>query len=126
MTSPFPSIRENGTDYLLTVKRINDFMELYINTEEDLRKPYLAPLLAEDLTGQPRTLIITAEYDPLRDEGEAYGNKLIQFGNYAEVYRMQNALHGFITLPKHFVHVKRSYELINQFLNKDDKHITKN
>ncbi len=115
-TSPFPSVRENGSGYLLTTKRINDFMELYISSEEDLKNPYLAPLLASDLSRQPRTLIITAEYDPLRDEAEEYGKKLEEYGNTVEVYRMMNALHGFITLPKHFVHVKRTYELINPFL----------
>lgn len=118
--SPFPSVHENGTDYLLTTKRINDFMELYINTEEDLKNPYLAPLLALELSRQPKTLIITAEYDPLRDEGEAYGKKLVQYGNTVEVYRMKDALHGFITLPRHFVHVKRCYELMNRFLKSEE------
>lgn len=119
-TSPFPSVHENGTDYLLTTKRINDFIELYSSKKEDLDNPYLAPLLAKDLSNQPKTLIITAEYDPLRDEGEAYGKKLAEFRNSVEVYRMKDALHGFISLPKHFVHVKRSYEIINRFLS-DEK-----
>jgi acetyl esterase/lipase len=117
-TSPYPSVRENGTDYLLTAKRINDYIELYKSNEEDLNNPYLAPILSKDLSKQPKTLIITAQYDPLRDEGEAYGRKLYEFGNQVEVYRMKDALHGFITLPKHFVHVKRSYDLINHFINK--------
>ncbi len=116
-TSPFASVHENGTDYLLTTKRLNDFMDLYISKKEDLDNPYLAPLLAKDLSNQPNTLIITAEYDPLRDEGEAYGKKLASFNNAVEIYRMKDALHGFISLPKHFVHVKRSYELINRFLS---------
>jgi acetyl esterase len=119
-TSPYPSIRENGTDFLLTSKRICEFIELYISKEEDLHNPYLAPILATDLSHQPDTLIITAEYDPLRDEGEAYGRRLFEAGNQVEVYRMKDALHGFISLPKHFVHVKRSYELINRFLNKNE------
>ncbi len=117
-TSPYPSILENGTDFLLTSKRICDFLDLYKNSEEDLRNPYLAPILAENLSGMPDTLIITAQYDPLRDEAELFGKKLFEAGNHVEVYRMKDALHGFFSLPKHFVHVKRSYELINQFLNK--------
>jgi acetyl esterase len=117
--SPYPSINDYGTDYLLTAKRMNDYMDLYISSEEDLKNPYLAPILSEDLSNQPRTLIITAEYDPLRDEAELYGKKLYESGNEAEVYRMKDALHGFISLPKHFVHVKRSYELINRFLKKE-------
>ena len=116
--SPYPSVFENGTDYLLTTKRINDFFDLYKTSDEDLLNPYLAPILSKDLSGQPKTLIITAQYDPLRDEGELYGKKLYEFGNEVEVYRMKDALHGFISLPRHFVHVKRSYELINRFLNK--------
>lgn len=116
VNSPFPSVHENGTDYLLTTKRINDFIDLYSSSEEDRKNPYLAPILAENLSNQPKTLIITAEYDPLRDEGEAYGRKLQSFGNEVEIHRMKDALHGFISLPKHFIHVKRSYEIINQFL----------
>jgi len=113
----FPSIKKYGRDYLLTSRRIRDYMDLYIGSEEDLNNPYLAPLLAEDLSNQPETLIITAEYDPLRDEGEAYGKKLRVYGNKVYIYRMKNALHGFIFLPRHFVHVKRCYEIIDKFLN---------
>ena len=116
--SPYLSVIENGTDFLLTSKRICDYMDLYKSSDEDLKNPYLAPILSEDLSHQQKTLIITAEYDPLRDEGEAYGKKLYEFGNQVEVYRMKDALHGFLSLPKHFVHVKRSYELMNRFLNK--------
>jgi len=118
--SPFPSITENGTDYLLTAKRICDFMDLYKNSDEDMNNPYLAPLLADDLTKQPRTLVITAQYDPLRDEGEAYAKKLYEFGNDVEVFRMKDSLHGFISLPPRFIHVKRCYELINRFLNRTE------
>lgn len=115
-TSPYPSLLENGTDFLLTSKRICDFIELYRSSETDMTNPYLAPILSEDLSKQPNTLIITAQYDPLRDEAEAYGRKLYGFGNKVEVYRMKDALHGFISLPRHFIHVKKSYELINRFL----------
>lgn len=115
-TSPFDSVREFGSDYLLTAKRINDYLDLYQSSVEDRNNPYFAPLLSHDLSKQPKTLIITAGYDPLRDEGEAYGKKLYKFGNDVKVYRMKDALHGFISLPKRFVHVKRTYELINQFL----------
>lgn len=115
--TPYPSVIENGTDYLLTAKRINEYMDLYIKSKEDLLNPYLAPILSQNLTRQPKTLIITAEYDPLRDEAEMYGKRLYEAGNQVEVYRMKDALHGFMSLPKHFIHVRRSYELINRFLN---------
>lgn len=114
--SPFPSIRENGYDYILTSKRIQDYMGMYIQDEKYRLSPYAAPLLADDLSGQPKTLIITAEYDPLRDEGEAYGIRLQEFGNYVKIYRMKNALHGFITLSRRSEHVIKCYEVINEFL----------
>ena len=117
ITSPFDSIYDNGTDYLLTSKRICEYIDLYKSTDEDLKNPYFAPLISDDLSEQPKTLIITAEYDPLRDEGEAYGEALKKAGNSVLVYRMKDALHGFFSLDYRFVHVKRTYELINSFLN---------
>lgn len=119
--SPFPSIRENGTDYILTSQRVQDYWDLYIANEEDKLNPYAAPLLAEDLSRQPKTLIITAEYDPLRDEGEAYGMRLKEFSNHVEVVRIEGALHGFISLPSRSESVVRGYQIINDFLNEDIK-----
>lgn len=114
--SAFPSVKENGTGYLLTSKRVSDYMELYKSCDDDLQNPYFAPILAEDFSRQPDTLIITAEFDPLRDEGEAYGRKLAQAGNRVEIVRMKDALHGFISLSPRYAHVRKSYLLINRFL----------
>lgn len=116
--SPFPSVRENGTDYLLTSRRVRDFMELYRGAPEDTENPLYAPLLAsaEDLAGQPKTLIVTAEYDPLRDEGEAYGHRLHDAGVPTQIYRMEDALHGFMSLPPQWPHVTKLYEIIGRFL----------
>jgi acetyl esterase/lipase len=65
---------------------------------------------------QPKTLIITAEYDPLRDEGEEYGKKLREAGNYVEIYRIKDGLHGFFSLPPRFPQVKLCYDIINHFI----------
>ena len=67
--SPFRSVTENGTDYLLTSRRICDYMELYRGSAADLQNPYFAPLLAEDFTGLPETLVVTAQYDPPAGRG---------------------------------------------------------
>lgn len=117
-SSPYASVREYGYDYLLTSERIQSYMELYIQNEEDKFNPYVAPLLAADLSNQPKTLIITAEYDPLRDEGEAYGNKLREFGNEVRIHRLDGALHGFLSLPVKTKPVIKCYEIINEFLGK--------
>ena len=115
--SPFESVRTNGTDYLLTSKRMVDYMKLYRSGDDDLQNPYYAPLVSKDLSRQPRTLIITAEYDPLRDEGEAYGIKLAQAGNDVEIHRIHDALHGFMSLSPGFKPVKKTYQYINAFLS---------
>jgi len=117
--SPFASVAENGAEYVLTAKNICDYMDLYCPVEEDRQSPYCAPLLADDLSGQPDTLIITAQYDPLRDEGEEYGRRLRAAGNNAGVYRIDDTLHGFFSLPASFGAVKKSFEIINQFLKED-------
>lgn len=118
--SPFPSVQQNGSDYLLTAHRLCDYMALYKRDDRDLTSPYFAPLLAKDFSCQPKTLIITAEYDPLRDEGEAYGRRLQEAGNQVEIYRMKDALHGFLGLGPHYVHVRRAYQLINRFLQESE------
>jgi len=115
-SSPFHSITENGRDFLLTSKKVQDFQDLYLRKGSDLNSPYFAPLLSNHLEGQPKTLLITAEYDPLRDEGEAYGEKLRRYGNEVSLYRMKDALHGFFSFSSRSVQVKKCYQLINQFL----------
>jgi acetyl esterase/lipase len=118
--SPFDSIRENGEGYLLTAQRVRDFMDLYRSSEADCRDPHYAPLLAPDLTGQPDTLIITAELCPLRDEGEAYGQRLREAGCRCRIERIPNALHGYFSLPARVKPVRRTYEIINEFLREVD------
>lgn len=116
--SPYPSVRENGSDYLLTSGKMRDYIELYAFSEKDKKNPYFAPLLAEDYKNQPKTLILTAEFDPLRDEGEDYGRKLSEAGNEVEIHRISDALHGYFALGIKYYHVKESFELINEFLRR--------
>jgi acetyl esterase/lipase len=114
--SEFKSISENGYDYLLTAKRLCDYISLYLTKEEDYSNPYYAPLLAKNLAGQPKTLILTAEYDPLRDEGEAYAGRLAESGCRVEMHRINGAIHGYFALPRTFNAVRESYIYINNFL----------
>ena len=114
--SPFRSIAENGKGFLLTSKKVQDYQALYIRNKADRSNPYFAPLLSDHLGGQPKTLLITAEYDPLRDEGEAYGEKLRRYGNEVSLHRMDGALHGFFSFSPRSAQVKKCYRLIEQFL----------
>lgn len=116
--SPYPSVQENGSDYLLTAGKMRDYIALYASSEKDKKNPYFAPLLADNYGNQPRTLILTAEFDPLRDEGEDYGRKLSEAGNEVEIHRISDALHGYFALGIKYYHVKESFELINEFLRR--------
>lgn len=115
--SPFESVRTNGYDYGLTTKKVQEYMELYVPDEQERKTPYLAPLMAENLANQPDTLVITAEFDPLRDEGEAYGAALKKAGNRVQVKRILDAVHGFITYPPYVTPLAEAYKIMNEFLN---------
>lgn len=117
--SPFRSIVENGTDYILTRKKLCDYMDLYQSCDEDRNNPYFAPLIANDLSNQPKTLIITAEFDPLRDEGEAYAKKLSEFGNEVRLHRVIDGVHGFFSLTPRWSKIIECYEWINNFLSEE-------
>lgn len=114
--SPYPSVRENGTDFILTAGKMQDYIELYKNTEEDKNNPYFAPIKSKDFSNLPKTLILTAEFDPLRDEGEAYAGCLKKAGNEVTLHRIKDALHGFFALGIKHYHVQESFEYINKFL----------
>ena len=114
--SIFPSVRENGNGYILTAGRMRDYIQYYARNEEDKKNPYFAPVLEKDLSGQPDTLIITAEFDPLRDEGEVYGHRLEKAGNKVEIHRIKDALHGFFSLGIKFYPVQESFSIITEFL----------
>jgi acetyl esterase len=77
----------------------NWFMDNYLNNEEEKRDPLVSPLLAPDLARLPATLIITAEYDALRDEGEEYGERLREAGVEVAVKRYKGMIHEFIRWP---------------------------
>ncbi len=114
--SPYASVQENGEDYLLTAVKMQDYVDLYKSSPDDLQNPYFAPLMEKDLSHMPETLILTAEFDPLRDEGEEYGRRLKKAGNRVEIHRIPDALHGYFALGIRFFHVKESFAYINDFL----------
>ena len=117
LTSMFDSVRENGEDYILTREDINGYVDLYLSSPEDFFNPYFAPLLEEDLSHQPRTLVVTAEYCPLRDEGETYAARLELEGNEVECVRILNAIHGYFLYPSVFGFVRDTYKIIESFLD---------
>lgn len=115
--SPYESVRSNGTGYLLTSEKMADYLDLYESSPEDRENPYFAPLCAEDYSDLPDTLILTAEFDPLRDEGEEYGRRLRQGGCRVHMERIEGALHGYFALGIQHLYVQESFRHINRFLS---------
>lgn len=114
--SPYPSMEENGDDFILTRQRIDAYMDLYRNSEEDRNNPYLAPIRAESLERQPDTLVITAEFDPLRDEGAAYAQRLASEGNFVVYHVAKDALHGYLTSGIFHKQTEETFGWMNAFL----------
>jgi acetyl esterase len=97
-TFGMPSYEENGSGYMLSRSDMEWYRDQYLSTEADRRNPLASPLLAEELRGMPPALVITAEYDPLRDEGEAYAARLAEAGVPTVLTRYNGMIHGFIRL----------------------------
>jgi acetyl esterase len=90
-----PSAKANAEGYLLTTASMKWMWSLYVNGADDYANPYAAPVAAASLAGLPPALIITAEFDPLRDEGEAYGRALEAAGVPVTISRYDGMIHGF-------------------------------
>ena len=107
--SRYPSLVENATGYGLEYAGLKPFNDFYIGSGADPADPLVSPIKRTDLTGLPPALIVTAQFDPLRDEGEAYGQRLRDAGVAAEVVRMPRVNHGFV---QNFPHLDESREAI--------------
>jgi acetyl esterase len=109
---------ENGKDHYLETPAMHWFADQYLNNEEEKRNPYASPLLAEDVSGLPPALVITCEYDVLRDEGEAYAARLREAGVSVEQTRYDGQIHGFFWMPVIMDDAKRALEQITNALKK--------
>jgi acetyl esterase len=92
------SYRDNAEGYFLTAAMMRWFWGHYLERPEQGDDPLASPLRAKDLAGLPPAQVITAEYDPLRDEGEAYAARLREAGVATELLRYPGQIHGFFSL----------------------------
>jgi acetyl esterase len=91
-----PSINDNGEGYLLGRATMQWFWAHYLGAQDPGNDPIAFPLRAEDLSGLPPAFVGTAEFDPLRDEGEAFARKLEAAGTTVTATRYDGMIHGFL------------------------------
>jgi acetyl esterase len=113
-----PSYRDNGTDYLLTRDMMEWFWNHYLPSADHGANPLVSPLRAEDLSGLPPAVVLTAEFDPLRDEGEAYVERLQQAGVPVTHRRYDGQIHAFWQMPGTFPSALRAADEVSAELRR--------
>jgi acetyl esterase len=95
-----PSYQENAESYFLTKAAMQWFWNHYVQNDADRSHPHASPLQAKSLAGLPAALVITAEFDPLRDEGEQYAERMRAAGTPVQLTRYNGMIHGFFTMSE--------------------------
>ena len=95
-----PSCIDNAEGYFLTTRAMRWFWDHYVPDEALRKEPLASPLQASSLANLPAALVLTAEYDPLRDEGEAFAAALNAAGNQVTHTRYDGLVHGFFGMQQ--------------------------
>ncbi len=114
----YPSMIENSPNYLLTSEMMWWYWDQYVNNVRDFENPYVLPINSPDLSGLPPTIIITAEYDPLRDEGEELARRLKSAGNIVILHRYAGVIHGFMLMQGFLTDARDASKKIGEELKK--------
>jgi acetyl esterase len=97
-TAGSASYEEFATGYGFSAEKSRWYFDQYLPPDVDRRAPRVSPLFDPDVEQLPPTLVVTAECDPLRDEGEQYAERLREAGVDAELRRYPGMIHGFFQM----------------------------
>ena len=115
----YGSMRENAAGYGLETAGLAPFNSFYLENGADPADPLVSPIKREDLAGLAPALVITAEFDPLRDEGELYARRLEEAGVETTSRRYAGANHGFVQNFSWIPEFHRVFAETGEFLNRD-------
>lgn len=104
--------------FVLPVNAMDEMMKIYVPDGQDLDDIRLAPGRAKDLTGMPQSVVVTAEFDPLRDDGEEFARRLKSAGNEVDLIRMDGMMHGFILYYQNFHRAEELIDMIGEKVRK--------
>lgn len=116
LTLSLPSMVENGTGYVLTRDACARNARIYLADPAQASDPFASPYFADDLAGLPPALVVTAEFDPVRDEGEAYARRLEAAGVPVTAVRMAGHIHGSIAFTKLLPSARDLRQLVHERL----------
>ena len=106
----WPSVEENGEGYFITAEDLDWFDDQYFEDDVDRMNVYGSPLLAHDFEGLPPATVVTGGFDPLRDEGAAYAERLEDAGVDVTHHHYDDAIHAFVQLAADPFGFERSRE----------------
>ncbi|WP_129660771.1 alpha/beta hydrolase [Rothia uropygialis] len=112
----YASLKENEQGYGLETAGLKPFNAHYVESGADPADPLVSPIKREDLTDLPPALVLTAQYDPLRDEGELYASRLQEAGVRTQLTRYERANHGFVQNFSWIPEFYRAFEETAAFL----------
>jgi acetyl esterase len=111
-----PSVRESDDPSMFNRRSVDWYWQHYLSSPADGQNPLASPLLATDHAGLPPALVITAEYDPLRDEGEQYAHRLREAGVPTELSRYDGMMHGFFLMYSTLAGGRRAVDQAARFV----------
>ena len=114
----YPSFERNAKGYMLTTAALHWFMDNYIPDPEDRKSPQASPMLRENLQGLPPALVISAEFDPLVDENQAYAERLKAAGVPTDYVCFPGMIHPFFTLGGVIEDTAKAENLVGAALRK--------
>jgi acetyl esterase len=112
----YPSMEQNANGYMLTRANVLFALETYAD-EKDHNNPTYAPILAKNLSGLPPAVIITAEFDPLRDQGIAYADRLRKAGVKVWAQCFGGEIHCLIAAPDNGIATKTYQQMVSTAMN---------